>query len=61
MMCGWISGDGAYSDEKLAKDEFGSPDGEGMRGHLNHEIAKIFSMFCRKRFPVETLRITSNI
>ena len=51
----------AYSDEKLAKNEFGSPDGERMRGHLDHEIAKGSSVFCRKRFPVETLRITSNI
>jgi hypothetical protein len=42
----------AYSDEKLAKDEFASPSREGMRGQLEHEIAKGFSMFHGKDFPV---------
>ena len=42
----------AYSDEKLAKDEFASSSCEGMRGQLDHEIAKGFSMFHRKSFPV---------
>jgi hypothetical protein len=44
----------AYSDEKLAKDEFASADDEGMRGQLDHEIAKGFSMFRRKGFPIKS-------
>ena len=40
----------AYSDEKLAKDEFASSSCEGMRGQLDHEIG--FSMSHRKDFPV---------
>ena len=54
MMCGIIIlGEGAYGDEKLAKDEFGSPDCERMRGQLDQEIAKGFSMFRRECFPVK--------
>ena len=45
-----------YSDEKLAKDEFASSNGEGMRGQLNHEITKSFSMFRRESFPIKTQR-----
>ena len=42
----------AYSDEKLAKNEFAASSCEGMGGQLEHEIAKGFSMFHRKDFPV---------
>jgi len=51
-----------YSDEKPAKDEFASSSGEGMHGQLDHEIAKGFSVFHRKCFPVKTQcqRITKN-
>ena len=52
----------AYSNEKLAKDEFASSSWEGMGGQLDHEIAKGFSVFCRKCFPVriQCQRITKN-
>ena len=40
-----------YSDKKLAKDEFASSNGEGMRGQLDHKIPKGLSMFRRQGFP----------